>query len=155
VNGFNKHEPSSTPLGEPNEKILLGYLDLNKEEFLEIIQQQIEEGSYFFGDYNLFTHNCNCFSNDLAMRLFDKQIPAYIREMPLEAVTDLMRKPVIGKLFKSIYAKLTQSNEQNNMHSSLLEINNDHDDENDNTLLLNIIKEHLDSKQIRYSVADE
>jgi hypothetical protein len=91
------------------------------------------------------------------MRLFDKQIPAYIREMPLEAVTDLMQKPLIGKLFKSIYAKLTQSNEQNNMHySSLLEINNDdNDDENDNTLLLNIIKEHLDSKQIRYSVADE
>ena len=151
MNGFNRHTPSSTPLGEPNEKILMGTVDFNQDKLIEIIEQQIQEGSYVFGEYNLFTHNCNFFSNDLTMILFDKQIPEYIRDMPLEALTNLMDKPIIGKLFKSIYKQLIEQECGRNVQE--ITLLNDADADADN--LFNLIREHLDEKQIKYLVQSE
>jgi hypothetical protein len=100
MNGFNEHRPS--PI-EPNEKIFLGQIDLTKEDFHKVMEKQIEDGSYEFGDYNLLTHNCNSFSNDLSIKLFGKPNPAYIMDLPKTAVQELMDAPIIGHLFKKLY----------------------------------------------------
>ena len=102
MNGYNEHPP--TPI-EPNEKIYLGKTDLTLEEFHEIIKKQIKDGSYEFGEYNLLTHNCNSFSNQLSITLFDKPNPAYIMDMPKTAVQDLKEAPVFGHIFERIYEK--------------------------------------------------
>ena len=152
MNGFNRHTPSSTPLGEPNEKILMGTIDFNQDKLIEIIEQQIQKESYIFGEYNLFTHNCNCFSNDLTMTLFNKQIPEYIRDMPLETVTNLMENRIVGKLFRSIYKKMIEKECGQNVQEIALQ--ND-DDTDDSANIFNLIREHLDEKQIKYSVETE
>jgi hypothetical protein len=128
MNGFNEKRPS--PI-EPNEKIYLGYTELTKLEFHNILEKQIEDGSFEFGDYNLFTHNCNSFSNDLSIKLFEKPNPAYIMDLPKTAITDLMNAPVIGHLFIKLYKKWLETDfNENEISTSMKYLENQFNDDN-------------------------
>lgn len=74
-----------TPLGEPNEIINLGRVEMSQDDFEEIIRQ-MSESNYALGTYNLIEHNCNNFSNDLAQILVGKTIPTHILDLPREVL---------------------------------------------------------------------
>jgi len=81
--GVDRCLPKGTILGEPNEIINLGHTDVSEYEFLEIIQQ-LSDGQFKIGTYNLLEHNCNNFSNELANVLIGKSIPQHIIDLPKE-----------------------------------------------------------------------
>lgn len=81
--GISSCPPKGTPLGEPNEIINLGRVEMSQDDFEEIIRQ-MSESSYAIGTYNLIEHNCNNFSNDLAQVLVGKTIPTHILDLPRE-----------------------------------------------------------------------
>ena len=68
----------------------LGRTELNEDDFLEVIRQ-MSESSYRIGTYNLLEHNCNNFSNDLALLLVGKPIPSYIIDLPKEIMNTLVK----------------------------------------------------------------
>lgn len=77
--------PGSSHLGQPLQRLHLGKTELP----MDVIQQYIEslKEVYTVQAYNLWKHNCNNFSNDLAMFLLGTGIPDHILHMP-DAVLD-------------------------------------------------------------------
>lgn len=83
--GINTIRPGSSHLGQPMERIHLGKTELPIEVILEYVDSL---RSVFTPEaYDLFRHNCNNFSNDLAMFLLGRGIPEHISNMP-QAVLD-------------------------------------------------------------------
>ncbi|KAL6248588.1 hypothetical protein RBB50_004843 [Rhinocladiella similis] len=78
--GIHRKVPGSTHHGRPMKIIPLGRTDLP----LDVIEEYIEslEDIYTPESYDLFVHNCNNFSQDLAMFLVGKSIPDEIRSLP-------------------------------------------------------------------------
>ncbi|KIW21597.1 hypothetical protein PV08_02177 [Exophiala spinifera] len=78
--GIHRKVPGSTHHGRPMKIIPLGQTDLP----LDVIEEYIEslEDIYTPESYDLFVHNCNNFSQDLAMFLVGKNIPDEIRSLP-------------------------------------------------------------------------
>lgn len=78
--GIHRKVPGSTHHGRPMKIIPLGQTDLP----LDVIEEYIEslEDIYTPESYDLFVHNCNNFSQDLAMFLVGKSIPDEIRSLP-------------------------------------------------------------------------
>ncbi|KAI0122954.1 PUL domain-containing protein [Xylariales sp. AK1849] len=83
--GINTIRPGSSHLGKPLERLHLGQTELP----IEIIVEYVDSLRDIFTPtaYDLFRHNCNNFSNDFAMFLLGKGIPAHISNMP-QAVLD-------------------------------------------------------------------
>ncbi|KAH8664070.1 PUL domain-containing protein [Xylariales sp. PMI_506] len=83
--GINTIRPGSSHLGRPLERLFLGKTELP----LEVVVEYIDSLRDIFtpAAYDLFRHNCNNFSNDLATFLLGKGIPAHISNMP-QAVLD-------------------------------------------------------------------
>jgi desumoylating isopeptidase 1 len=83
--GINTIRPGSSHLGQPMERLHLGRTELPTEVIIEYVDSL---RSVFTPEaYDLFRHNCNNFSNDLAMFLLGKGIPERISNMP-QAVLD-------------------------------------------------------------------
>ncbi|KAK1754765.1 thioredoxin [Echria macrotheca] len=77
--------PGSSHLGRPMQEIYLGRTELPMdviEEYLDSLRE-----IYTVEAYDLWRHNCNNFSNDLATFLLGKGIPSHITNMP-QAVLD-------------------------------------------------------------------
>ncbi|XP_071318642.1 desumoylating isopeptidase 1b isoform X2 [Trachinotus anak] len=84
--GINSCSPGGTPLGEPDSIVDLGFTEVPAEIFTEYLTSLAE--STFRGDkYNLFEHNCNTFSNEVAQFLTGKKIPSYITDLPSEVLS--------------------------------------------------------------------
>lgn len=83
--GINTIRPGSSHLGRPLQRLLLGKTDLP----IEVIVEYVDSLRDVFTPhaYDLFRHNCNNFSHDLAMFLLGKGIPEHISNMP-QAVLD-------------------------------------------------------------------
>ena len=62
------------------QSVLLGETTLSRTEIQEIINQLAVD--YVGNGYHPFTRNCNSFSNDLSLKLFNKPIPSYINRLP-------------------------------------------------------------------------
>ena len=64
----------------------------------DVFEMYLEEISprYTAESYNLLTHNCNNFSNEVSQFLVGKGIPDYILQLPSEA----MNSPMGGLLSK-------------------------------------------------------
>ncbi|RYP77137.1 hypothetical protein DL771_001427 [Monosporascus sp. 5C6A] len=83
--GISTIRPGSSHLGRPLERIHLGQTQLPIEVVLEYIDSLKQV--YTPEAYDLFRHNCNNFSHDLATFLLGKGIPDHIKNMP-QAVLD-------------------------------------------------------------------
>lgn len=90
--------PGSSHLGQPLQRLHLGRTDLP----MDVIQQYLESlrEVYTVQAYNLWKHNCNNFSNDLATFLLGTGIPDHILHMPdavLESPLGAMLMPNLNQ----------------------------------------------------------
>ncbi|XP_030044695.1 desumoylating isopeptidase 1, partial [Microcaecilia unicolor] len=84
--GISSCPPGGTLLGPPDAVVDLGSTEVTEEIFLEYLTALGE--SMFRGEsYNLFDHNCNTFSNEVAQFLTGKKIPSYITDLPSEILS--------------------------------------------------------------------
>ncbi|XP_009893582.1 PREDICTED: desumoylating isopeptidase 1 [Charadrius vociferus] len=83
--GISSCAPGGTLLGPPDSVVDLGNTEVTEEIFLEYLSSLGE--SMFRGEsYNLFEHNCNTFSNEVAQFLTGRKIPSYITDLPSEVL---------------------------------------------------------------------
>ncbi|XP_070381747.1 uncharacterized protein [Dermacentor albipictus] len=87
--GIDSCPAGRTILQEPDKVISLGRTELPHRVFLDYIRE-LGETSYKGSTYNLFRHNCNNFSQDVALFLTGKSIPREILELP----DDFLRTPM-------------------------------------------------------------
>lgn len=78
--GIQMAVPGSTHHGQPMEVVRLGRTELPMEVVEEYIASLGEV--YTPESYDLFLHNCNNFTQDLAVFLVGKSIPEHIRNLP-------------------------------------------------------------------------
>lgn len=83
--GVNNCPPGGTPLGEPDSMVDLGSTEVPADLFMEYLLS-LAESTYSGDKYNLFEHNCNTFSNEVAQFLTGKKIPSYITDLPSEVL---------------------------------------------------------------------
>lgn len=86
-------------VGKPVEVLSLGFTELDEsifEEFLDSIK-----GKYDYSNYNLFTQNCNHFTNEAVEFLTGSGIPQHIVNLP-----DVCSSTFVGKLVKIFLEKL-------------------------------------------------
>lgn len=87
--GIDSCPAGKTTLQIPDQVISLGRTELPHDVFLEYIDE-LGKSTYKGSTYNLFRHNCNNFSQDVAMFLTGKSIPREILELP----DDFLRTPM-------------------------------------------------------------
>jgi hypothetical protein len=73
-------------LGEPDQIIELGRSEIPYDLFMEYIIS-LGSSSYAPEKYELFSHNCNNFSNELAVFLTGNQIPRHILDLPNDVLS--------------------------------------------------------------------
>ncbi|XP_040608669.1 desumoylating isopeptidase 1 isoform X4 [Mesocricetus auratus] len=84
--GISSCPPGGTLLGPPDTVVDVGSTEVTEEIFLEYLSSLGE--SLFRGEaYNLFEHNCNTFSNEVAQFLTGRKIPSYITDLPSEVLS--------------------------------------------------------------------
>ncbi|EIE22536.1 DUF862-domain-containing protein [Coccomyxa subellipsoidea C-169] len=86
--GVQKALAGSTPYGHPVEIVNLGHTQIPQE----VLNDYVNELSQVFTPqaYNLFTNNCNNFSNELATFLTGQPIPEHITSLPSEVLSTPM-----------------------------------------------------------------
>ncbi|PYH49550.1 bifunctional C97 family peptidase/thioredoxin family protein [Aspergillus saccharolyticus JOP 1030-1] len=101
--GIQTAVPGSTHHGQPMEKLHLGQTELPLDVIDEYIQSMA--GIYTPESYDLFLHNCNNFTQDLAMFLLGKGIPEHIQNLPqtfLSTPFGQMMKPQIEMALRGV-----------------------------------------------------
>jgi hypothetical protein len=68
-------------LGNPNQIIPLGTTEITKDIFLQQLND-LGQTTFRPSVYELFTHNCNNFTNEIASFLTGQGIPAFILDLP-------------------------------------------------------------------------
>ncbi|TVY19891.1 Desumoylating isopeptidase 1 [Lachnellula arida] len=104
--GIKTTKPANTALGKPKNIIDLGKTELPMEVIMEYLESLKEV--YTFEAYDLWSHNCNNFTNDFATFLLGKGIPDYITNIPQKVLdTDFGRalKPQIDQMVKRNHEK--------------------------------------------------
>ncbi|KAL4965509.1 bifunctional C97 family peptidase/thioredoxin family protein [Aspergillus stella-maris] len=101
--GIQTSYPGATHHGQPMEKIHMGKSELPAEVMEEYLQSL--SSIYTPESYDLFLHNCNNFTQDLAMFLVGKSIPEHIRNLPstfLATPLGQMLKPQIEGALRGV-----------------------------------------------------
>ncbi|GCB19155.1 desumoylating isopeptidase 1 [Aspergillus awamori] len=101
--GIQTAIPGSTHHGQPMEKLHLGKTELPMDVIEEYIQSLAE--IYTPESYDLFLHNCNNFTQDLAMFALGKGIPEHIQNLPqtfLSTPFGQMMKPQIEMALRGV-----------------------------------------------------
>ncbi|PWY94181.1 thioredoxin [Aspergillus sclerotioniger CBS 115572] len=101
--GIQTAIPGSTHHGQPMEKLHLGKTELPMDVIEEYIQSLAE--IYTPESYDLFLHNCNNFTQDLAMFTLGKGIPEHIQNLPqtfLSTPFGQMMKPQIEMALRGV-----------------------------------------------------
>ncbi|ENN71084.1 uncharacterized protein LOC109544582 isoform X2 [Dendroctonus ponderosae] len=101
--GVESCNPGSTALGHPKEVKHLGDTQVPYSVFIEYLAG-LSRSSYNGQSYNLFTHNCNNFSEEIAQFLCGASIPKYILDLPNEVLNSSLNTAVaalVGQLEKS------------------------------------------------------
>lgn len=95
--GISAVAPGTTQLGPPLRIENLGHTQIPFEIFQDYVNG-LAASSFAGHTYNLLSHNCNNFSNELSQFLVGKQIPQYILDLPNEALSS----PIVQQLLPSI-----------------------------------------------------
>ncbi|TGZ76463.1 DUF862-domain-containing protein [Ascodesmis nigricans] len=101
--GINTSCPGATHHGQPMEIFSLGDTSLPDEIIIEYIDSMRSE--YTPESYDLFTHNCNNFTADLAMFLCGRSIPEHIKNLPqtvLQTPFGQMLRPALERQLRPI-----------------------------------------------------
>ncbi|KAI4244396.1 MAG: hypothetical protein L6R42_010468, partial [Xanthoria sp. 1 TBL-2021] len=101
--GIQQTYPGGTHHGRPMEITPLGRTDLPLDIILEYLDSLKE--IYTVETYDLFTHNCNNFTNDFAMFLLGRGIPDHITSLPqtvLNTPFGQMLKPQLDSAMRGI-----------------------------------------------------
>lgn len=104
--GIHRKVPGSTHHGQPMSTVNLGRTDLPLDVIDEYIQSL--EDIYTPESYDLFLHNCNNFTQDLAMFLVGKSIPEEIRTLPETFLRTPIGQMLRGQLDSSM-RQMTQA----------------------------------------------
>ncbi|BHF78420.1 Desumoylating isopeptidase 1 [Sparganum proliferum] len=73
-------------IGRPEKELLIGQTEFSEEEVVDFIQE-LSNGPYREGTYDLFEHNCIYFSEDVVSHLTGKSIPEEILRLPSEVLS--------------------------------------------------------------------
>nr|XP_046233334.1 desumoylating isopeptidase 1b [Scatophagus argus] len=84
--GINSCSPGGMALGQPDCIVDLGSTEVPAEIFTEYLIS-LAESTYRSDKYNLFDHNCNVFSNEVAQFLTGNKIPSYITDLTSEVLS--------------------------------------------------------------------
>lgn len=84
--GINSCPPGGSSVGGPDSIVDLGSTEVSADIFMEYLNT-LEESKFGRGKYNLFEHNCNSFSNEVAQFLTGRKIPSYITDLPSEVLS--------------------------------------------------------------------
>nr|AAW25841.1 SJCHGC05985 protein [Schistosoma japonicum] len=84
--GIQYCQPCTTSLGNPLKKQFMGQTSLSEKEIFDYLEQ-LSSTLFKPGDYSLFEHNCNTFSEHLIFHLTAKHIPSYILNLPNEVLS--------------------------------------------------------------------
>ncbi|KAK9883270.1 hypothetical protein WA026_001453 [Henosepilachna vigintioctopunctata] len=95
--GVEHCKPGSTHLGPPLKVELLGYTEVELAIFTDYIQS-LSESTFAASTYNIFSHNCNTFSEEVAQFLVGKSIPKYILDLPQEFLSGNLSPTVLTLL---------------------------------------------------------
>ncbi|XP_076277032.1 uncharacterized protein LOC143207451 isoform X2 [Lasioglossum baleicum] len=101
--GIQTARPGGTVLGEPDKVESIGVTYLSYSIFLEYING-LGTSKFTPGTYNLFKHNCNCFTEEVSNFLAGKSIPKYILDLPEE----ILQLP-IGQGLRTLIETLSNS----------------------------------------------
>jgi len=105
--GISHCQPCGTVLGPPDETVNLGETNVTKRIFQEYLSGVGKE-SFRGSKYHLFRHNCNTFSNEVAVFLTGKKIPSYISDLP-EEVMNTAFGAMMAQFFDSAVSVQSQS----------------------------------------------
>ncbi|XP_011347522.1 uncharacterized protein LOC105285190 isoform X2 [Ooceraea biroi] len=98
--GIHSIRPGGTELGEPQRIEKLGETYLPYSVFLEYING-LGTSTFAAGTYNIFKHNCNCFTEEVSNFLVGKGIPKFILDLPEE----ILQTPIgqaLGPLIETL-----------------------------------------------------
>ncbi|KAL1654216.1 hypothetical protein SLS61_003221 [Didymella pomorum] len=101
--GVQTCRAGATHHGRPMEVVKLGQTSLPMEVILEYLESL--KTIYTAEAYDLFLHNCNNFSNDFAMFLVGKGIPAHITSLPQDVLNTpfgQMLRPQLDAMMRPI-----------------------------------------------------
>ncbi|KAL3273692.1 hypothetical protein HHI36_015122 [Cryptolaemus montrouzieri] len=98
-NGVENCIPGSHQLKTPERVEVLGYTEVPLSVFAEYIST-LSESSYAGSTYDLFKHNCNTFSEEIAQFLVGKSIPQYILDLPNEVLSSKLSPQILDLLTK-------------------------------------------------------
>lgn len=94
--GISFCEPANTILGRPDEVQNLGNTHISYDIFMDYLYE-LSNDRFRPDMYNLFDHNCNTFTNEVAQFLTGKKIPAHILDLPAEVANT-----PLGSMMKSM-----------------------------------------------------
>lgn len=109
--GIQSCPPMTTVLGEPDETKLLGRTEITEPLFEDFLQSLADE-TYHGSKYDMFKHNCNNFSNEVAVFLTGKEIPPHILSLP----NDILNSPV-GPIIRMVMSRVAVNPGGSNAHT--------------------------------------
>lgn len=89
-------KPGTTPFGEPLEKRSIGYTYKYRKEVWDHVSRVLAH-EFTSANYDVLTHNCNHFSDKLAMFLKNEHIPDEVRFQP-----DLVMKTLTARALRPL-----------------------------------------------------
>mmetsp|Transcript_87677 Transcript_87677/g.173996 ORF Transcript_87677/g.173996 Transcript_87677/m.173996 type:complete len:824 (-) Transcript_87677:33-2504(-) len=89
--GIFESTPEETPFGTATKKLFLGTTFCNRGELLEKLTREFCR-EYTPENYDILTHNCNNFTDDIAMFLMNVHIPDEVRMQPEQVVNSIMAR---------------------------------------------------------------
>ncbi|KAK2189925.1 hypothetical protein NP493_93g01037 [Ridgeia piscesae] len=98
--GIESCAPGHTVLGHPDTVIELGVTEVPCDIFMDHLKE-LSKTRFRCHDYNLMSHNCNTFTNDVAVFLTGRNIPRYVTDLPQDILNSpfgAMMKPFLDSM---------------------------------------------------------
>lgn len=107
-------KPETTPFGRPNKKTLIGATLCTRAELWDKINRELCR-EFTRDSYDVLTHNCNHFSDEVCMFLLNKHIPDEVRLQPEQfanSITAQALRPLLNQWLGGFDADLMKGIEE-------------------------------------------